>query len=424
MLYLVVQLRNVSGAPVSVDFNQATYDFEYEIDGTWYAFERMAPVRTTLTVMYSETFRQSRPLQVIAPGSTGFTVLTLPLAGRSHALHLYAITQSGPGRQFDPTPGPHVIRIRPGRALEGSRQPVSKAVTVTLRIPAQIDTRSQSVSFAASQDSALREFRFVSGPADGQSFIREVLTRPPTPASAPRLITSASLEIVEPLPFYELVLPRKPNAPDPSLPTTTNAYHYIVRASGQSVGTIGLISYPSGPALNWVGPATITEPVFSALEQLVAMEQVRGGSYEPRLVRVTGVRGTLPLLAVWLRSSSGRPDLFYRVRDPDFRGPTSVELERVYNTQAFLTAARTLPLSPRHDESWAITTATACAKAEPGTTQGPLIYDLATAEVGLSDQGDHIVWFVYFPKRQAADAGAAFFVDDASGTCQRTMLGA
>src|SRR5215207_9896658 len=38
MLYLSVSIENLSGTPVSMDFTQATYDFEYEIDGTWYAF--------------------------------------------------------------------------------------------------------------------------------------------------------------------------------------------------------------------------------------------------------------------------------------------------------------------------------------------------------------------------------------------------
>src|SRR5262245_43234883 len=75
MRYLTVQMRNVSDAPVSVDFDHSTYDFEYEIDGTWCAFERMAPVRTPLNVMYTEGLRGvSRPLQTIAAGSQRFTV--------------------------------------------------------------------------------------------------------------------------------------------------------------------------------------------------------------------------------------------------------------------------------------------------------------------------------------------------------------
>jgi len=66
-LYLSMQMRNVSNAPVPVDFSQATYDFEYEIDGTWYAFERMDPVRTSLSIMRADL--NSALQQTIAPGT-------------------------------------------------------------------------------------------------------------------------------------------------------------------------------------------------------------------------------------------------------------------------------------------------------------------------------------------------------------------
>jgi hypothetical protein len=429
LLYLTVQIRNVSQKPVSVKLDQATYDFEYEIDGTWYAFERMAPVRTPLSVLYASSDATRSTLQALAPGSARWTMVTLPLAGRSRSLQLHAVTAAGPGRQFEPRPGPHVVRIRPGRAVVENRQaPVSNAVTVSLRTPAQMDTRSQSISFTSSEDAAFRELRFVAGPADERTFIREMLARPPNPASAPQLITAASLEFLAPLPFYELVLPRRVNAPNAPLPGTSNVYHYLVRASGETVATIGLTSHSAGSVLSWVGPAGTSEPVFDAVRRLAGFEQVRGGGYEPRLVRVTGVRGTQPVLALWLRSSSGRPDLFYRPRDPEFRGVTKVELEKLYTTDEFLMAARTLPLTPKHDEAWAITTASACAKDIRGTFGGPLISGQATAEVGLGDKGDRIVWYVSFPERMpegvlGSHSGAAFYVDESNGACQRAILG-
>jgi hypothetical protein len=71
------------------------------------------------------------------------------------------------------------------------------------------------------------------------------------------------------------------------------------------------------------------------------MAAVRGGNYEPRLLRVTGVRGMGSFQVIWLRSWQEPPDLFYRFPDPDFRGTTSVELDRVYNARELLTAART-----------------------------------------------------------------------------------
>jgi hypothetical protein len=436
ILYLTVLMRNVSETPVPVDFTQATYDFEYEIDGTWYAFERIAPVRTPLSVLYAENAAAGLDLRSrierIDPDASRWTVLTVPLAGRSRALQLFAIAASGPGQRFEPTPGGHVVRIRPGRALEATRRaPVSNAVTVSLRTPIPIDRRPQSVSFSSSRDTALQELRFASGPADGQALIRDVLARPPEPTRAPRLITSAALDVLGPLPVYELPLPRRLNAPNPPLPAMPTGHQYLVRASDQTVGTIGLASSAGGSVLNSIGSATSSELLFLALQRLAGAEQARAGSYEPRLVRVVGVRGSQPFLVLWLRSSLGRPDLFYRPPEVDVRGATTVEVEKVYSSEEFLTAARTLPVAPRFGEAWAITAATACAKAMwvPGSMSGPLIYERASVEIGLSDRADRIVWYVYFPERLPQDivtsshSGAGFLVDEADGTCRVVMQG-
>jgi hypothetical protein len=107
MLYLQVSIQNLSDSSASVDLTQATYDFEYEIDGTWYAFEPMPPVRTPLTVMLADSnYRVVRSsLQMIAPGGSTWTILTLPLAGRSPALQLHSVTSRGPGTRFEPRPG-------------------------------------------------------------------------------------------------------------------------------------------------------------------------------------------------------------------------------------------------------------------------------------------------------------------------------
>jgi len=147
LLYLSVQMRHVSDAPVATDLDQATYAFEYEIDGTWYAFERVPPVRTPLTQSYASLGPDARStIQAMAPGSATWTMLTVPLSGRSRSLHLHAVTASGPGRRFEPKPGAHVVRVRLGPAVVPGRQaPVSTAVTVSLRTPAQVDMREQSV---------------------------------------------------------------------------------------------------------------------------------------------------------------------------------------------------------------------------------------------------------------------------------------
>jgi hypothetical protein len=439
LLYLNVQMRNVSNAPLSVDFDNATYDFEYEIDSTWYAFERMDPLG------YAAAYPI---LSTIPPGLQRWTMLTVPLAGRSRALQLFEVTAGGLGRRFEPKPGAHVIRVRPARALvDTTRQaPVSNAVAVSLQIPVPIDTRAQSVSFPPSRDTSLRGLQFVSGPRDAQAAIRRVLARPQFPASAPLIITSAALEVLEPIPMYELRLTPRSAAPNPSLPTLSNRYLYLVRAADQVVGFISLDAYPTvfTPAMGYPGPdpfppgavynssftaAANADAVFRSLQQLAQMEQVRGGNYEPRSVQVYGVRGASPVSVLWLHSKSGRPDLFYRERDPDYRGWTQVEAGKLYTTEEFLTAARALPV-PRYNEAWAIRIASGCARAEWPMSRHPLIYDQAVAEIGVSAEGtqsiSRIVWYVYFPERQeerTKHAGARFLVDETDGTCRMLVQG-
>jgi len=82
-------------------------------------------------------------------------MLTVPLAGRTQGLGLRAVTTDGPGKRFEPTPGPHVIRVRPGRsALDAEQPPVSNAVTVTFRTPFRPDTSGQSVVLTTSVKSS------------------------------------------------------------------------------------------------------------------------------------------------------------------------------------------------------------------------------------------------------------------------------
>ena len=438
LLYLSVALRNVSNAPVTVDFDQAEYEFEYEIDGRWYAFERMDRVRTPLSVMLSNPSYAavSTGMHTVAPGSVGATILTVPLAGRSRSIQLLAIASGGLGTPWEPKAGAHVIRVRPGRALIGNRRaPVSNAVTVTLRIPPQVDARSQTVSFTTSRDTPLRELRFVSGPVDGQELIRRVLARPPNPSSAPRLITSAALDVLEPIPLYDLRLVRWTDEPISTTAEPRGTHYYLVRAANETVGFVGLDSHPSGSLLGSVGVDWTTsaspfnaDALYDALQQVAQMEQVRGGNYEPRLVQVIGVRGALPPVVVWLHSS-GKPDLYYRPRDVDARSSTKVESEKLYTSDELLVAAKTLPSPARYNAAWALSIATACAREFWGTRtdRNPLNYDQPVVESGVnggsSREAERVGWYVYFPERNVlriirSHSGIIFFVDESNGACR------
>jgi hypothetical protein len=317
----------------------------------------------------------------------------------------------------------------------------SNAVTVMFRTPAQRDTRTQSVTFAWARDTPLREFRFVSGPADGQAFIRKVLARPPYPSVAAGLIPPAALEIDEPIQLYQLNLTRRADPPNQSLPTPrisaswgeSQAYYYLVRSSDQLAGFIRLATHPAGSVDNSIdSPSLEPDVVFRALRQLAQIDQVRGGNYEPRLVQVIGVRAARPVWVFWLHSTLGRPDLFYRPRDVNFHGFTKVETERLYTTGEFLAIAKALPSEPRYDEQWAVGRARACATADWPAIRDVLLYEQAVTEIGLSGQSipgpqavqdERLGWYVYFPEREdrrvmRSHTGATFFIDETTGACR------
>jgi hypothetical protein len=109
----------------------------------------------------------------------------------------------------------------------------------------------------------------------------------------------------------------------------------------------------------------------------------------------------------------------------DFCGVTKVEREHVYTTDEFLAAVRTLPVASRHEEQWAIDTARACANTTTGRSGKTFLYDQPTVEVGVSEDGDRIVWHIYFPERspRPSDSGLAFAADEGTGACKQAMLG-
>jgi hypothetical protein len=285
------------------------------------------------------------------------------------------------------------------------------------------------VSFTLSQDPSLRELQFVSGPPNAEEFVRRVLARPENPSRVHALISAASLQVLKPIARYDFWVTGRNGIPVALLPTPTNGYVYVVRPPSQDAGYIYLESSPTGLVHNsFYSPEENDDQLFRTLQQLGQMEQVRGGSYEPRLVQVIGVRGASAFPVIWLHSKSGRPDIFYRERDPWNRGFSNVVGEKLYAAQEFLTAARTLPLTPRYNETWASSVASACSRAAWPSTSNPLNYEQPAVEIGVRGPSTHeqqLGWYVHFPERENAQlprskhGGATFFVDEATGACAR-----
>ncbi len=432
LLMLQLTVRNVSARPILMDLYQATYDFEYEIDGTWYAYEPRTPVRTTYDLSLAASPRLGASIHTIPAGSSNLTFLVAPLADLAPTLRLQPIARSGSAQYFKPTPGAHIIRVRPGNALlDGRQAPISNAVTLTFRMPVRSTAGEQSVSFTLPRNSKLRELQFAAGLADGQALVRDVLARPPDPQNAPRLFSTPVLASPGPLAYYLWTLPRQGKAADPPLPTQPGRYYYPLYAADQVIGYIAMQATPSGAA--FVGMNALDHyhglseefRTLQGLEQLAALPQLRGRNYEPRLVQVDGTPGASTLFVFWLHASSGQRDLLFLPGNPELRGWPKLQSGKLYTTGEFLQAARALPLQPVHDEKWAIAAATVCADDQAENYEAFRVFypEKARVEIELSREQDRVMWYVVIPGPKPSgiidqDLGREWLVDDADGSCR------
>lgn len=358
----------------------------------------------------------------------------MPLAGRSPGLQLRAITTNGVGKRFEPKPGPHVLRVRPGRALEsGRRMPTSNAITIDFRLPASLDTGSQQISFTPASDTPLRTLSMAHTSAADEVLIRTVLDRPPSPLLASQLISAASVQVMDPLPWFELRAGKTREVRNPGVPRPTTRRFHLLQAAEQVVAIMGVDSNATGPVFSSSSLTTVNAaPLLRALQQLAGMERVRGGGYEPRLVQVYGVRGVTVLSVLWLHSAAGRPDLFYWPRSEVFSGRTKLQADRIYQLDELVQVAGAPPVEPQHDGAWALATALACVKAAPEKyRQYPgqtLFTDRAEVEVGFDSQQDRVVWYVFLPgstrggeMRLSPAPGTELQVNEAESSCAQVV---
>jgi hypothetical protein len=331
---------------------------------------------------------------------------------------LYAVTPSGLGNRLTLSAGAHTVRVRPGASAFGSRDAsgaVSNAITVTLpsfRVNDAPAMAAWSASLRAALESA---FRFVNAPGNSREVAMEVLKQPLSYhlTGTPRLADFDDLQLLGPMERHALALPRRRDSPDPSLPSSpARQFEYPVVAAGVGARSVLLEMSARGQA-HYVnessGPADSL--LVDALARLATIERVRRGGYEPRLLTVTGYRGTMPFTVLWLRSQSGEPDLLVYPGNPQapasadtatqamvarFLPKTLLQPHRLYSVREFFEAAREPVVKPTRDEAWAIERARTCARATP-SQRGPLQFDRAVVEVGLNGTNDAIVWYVYFP---------------------------
>lgn len=412
---LALQIRNVADTPLPVDQDRLTFEIEYEIDGKWYGFESAGAT--------GDASRGTVPGLTLRRDAVTPMFTVIDLVQRSRYLSLYALPTTATSERLVLTPGRHSIRARFRPTAFGADRNGSKPSGAVSIVVPRITLSASSAAASAPLLRQLRAFQFPAVPSNSRSVAEEALKRP-TPIAltkTPRLADYESLQLLDPIGFYDLVLPRAAGDPDPTLPVQAVQLEYLVVANGEGVGSIAVRDSQPG-RLNTYShqePA----PIVKALVQLAGMVPVRSGGYEPRLLRVLGYRGLSYIHVLWLHSSAGRSDLFYRYESPEQRSLSRVQVERLYTRDDFLKAGRERPLAPVHDEAWAIGIATACAQEDASGARA-LLFANGTAQYGVNDRGDAVVWFVYFPGRQPQrkPSGAAFTVDEASGKCAPVYL--
>jgi hypothetical protein len=412
LMRLSLQIRNGGQVPVTIDNSKISDQVEFEIDRVWY--------------------RESEPMSgtgllTVPPGGQGQFLLTFLInnAYRYHGLN--AVESNGAVARLNLKDGKHSIRIRTlpsaiqSSALQGISL-VSNAITVdipAIAVPPVAPSQSARKPDIAS-------FRFAAGPSDGLDVVNDFLIHPSTNllATIPKLADFDSLRVLPPIAFSEFSLPETPQTlsggvpqgPAPSLPGRTDLYTYLVETEGKGIAAITVHVNTLGHAELWT-PSTDTYETVRALTQLSAMERVRTGSYELRLLRVSGRGGSVPAAMLWLKSESGNSDLFYELPNPNPRFSSLFQLETLYTKEEFLNLAGTHS-APAKDAAWAIRTAMVCAANARSVGGSPLLFDKATA-LPWEGRVGALQWWVTIPEQspRSMPNGAAFLVDETTGIC-------
>jgi hypothetical protein len=393
LLRLAVQIRNVGQDPIPFDAASISYQFEYEIDGTWYRPENGSS-QTALPM-------------TLAPGGQRQLSLIFAINDTYRYHGLYAA-----GARLNLTPGRHSLRVR---ALPF--QPVSN--TITVEIPARA-ARPVSPTPAAPV-SNFRNFRFAAGPAGGLEVATNFLKRPPSNlaymlANSPQLADFDALEVLPAVGWYDFSLREAPQTidnrsvpvPTSALPEKTPMFAYLVRSAGQGILSIVVRVNPAGRTELWSASPQDASVQVRTLEQLATMEKVRSGSYEPRILRVFGRAGSTPRMNLWLRSASGNSDLYY--------------VETLYEKEEFLRLAGQNRL-PTKDAAWAIRQAFSCSGS--WTTRYPLEFGKATA-VPFESNTATLQWRVTIPQQMPTSifethTDLILLVDESTGNCARQL---
>ena len=170
--------------------------------------------------------------------------------------------------------------------------------------------------------------RFAAGPADA----RALLGKPMDAIARMRPnLPSESMEVSLPLGVYSFDLAAG------GMPATTkpNSYFCMVESSGSLDTYENITIYGANSPRAEFGGDSLTVAVPRALSELVALDRVKSGVYEPRILYFVNGRSAMPQPLIWLKSVSTGDDLIYLVGNGSVFG---LKPKTLYTAGEFLAA--------------------------------------------------------------------------------------
>ena len=213
---------------------------------------------------------------------------------------------------------------------------------------AQVSAKSPAMP-AANSLGRLGPFHFRAGPVNGLETARKTIfdQQADDHSDLPRIFADATRLVVKaPLARYQYDPTRK------RLPTCASdldaagcfGYFYVVEESGKRVADVvcllSWIDRRSGvrQPTQWGCNLLPWDEVADAITHLASLEQLRSGSYEPRLLYVFGP-SSIPVL--WLKSDSDGGDLFYTLRVIS-EGQINLEHKTLFSEKEFFSLMQQL----------------------------------------------------------------------------------
>jgi len=201
----------------------------------------------------------------------------------------------------------------------------------------------------SAQSPSEKGLHFANGPSDAVPVVNSALKNPPFIQGHPLLADFGTLQVLPPLARYNLLIPETTSTG--ALSVQADGWEYLVKSllrSGEGVAAVSVRTTAFGNSqMLSLQYENIAGPEVRALGNLAALEQIRSGSYEVRLLQVFGLVSNNPVQIIWLKPDTGDADLFYEPLSPNPNLMSKLQFKRLYSREDFLKIAKGNPPGAR-----------------------------------------------------------------------------